>query len=47
MSRLLSDGQPESTRDYKFVAEKWLEMYDVEEIPNGTSPLKFTTIDHY
>ena len=41
------NGQPKYTHKYNYIAETLLEMYDVKKIPNGTLPLKFTTIDHY
>ena len=47
MSRLLSNGQPQSTHESNYVTETLLEMYDIEELLNGTFPLKFTNTDHY
>ena len=47
ISTFLSNGKPKSTHKYNYVAETLLEMYEVEEIPNGTFPFKFTTIEHY
>ena len=36
-----------STYESNYITETLLEMYHVEELLNGTSPLKFTTINHY
>ena len=47
MSRLPSNRQLESTHKDNYITENVLEMYGVEELQNGTFPLKFTTIDHY
>ena len=47
MSRLPSKKQPRSTHESNYVTETLLEMYGIEEIPNGIFPLKFTTINHY
>ena len=47
MSRLTSNRQPKYTHESNFVTETLLDIYDVEELPNNTLPLKFTTIDHY
>ena len=44
---LLSNRQPKSTHEYSYITKTLLEMYDSEELPNGTSSLKFTTINHY
>ena len=30
-----------------YIMEPLLEMYDTEDLPNGTTPLKFKTIDQY
>ena len=47
MSRLLSNGQPKSTHESNYITETLLEMYEVEKLPDGTLPLKCTTINHY
>ena len=47
MSRLPSYRQLKSTHYSNHIAEILLKMYDVEELPNGTFPIKFTTINHY
>ena len=44
MSSLPLNGQPKSTQDSNYITETLLGMYDVEELPNLTFPLKFTTI---
>ena len=47
MSRLPSKEQPKYTHKFNYIMEALLEIYNVEELPNGVSPLKFATIDHY
>ena len=47
MSRLTSSGQLKYTHDSNYITETLLKLYDVEEIPNGTLPLKFPTINYY
>ena len=47
MSRLTLYRQPKSTDKSNYIAETLLEIYDVEELPDGTFTLKFITIDHY
>ena len=47
MSRLPSNAQPKSTHKSNYITETLLEIYDEEELPNGTFPQNFTTIDHY
>ena len=46
-SRFPSNGQPKSTHKSNYITKILLEIYDVEKLPNGTLPLKSTTIDHY
>ena len=47
MSRLTSDGKPKSIHESNDAAVIFLEIYDVEQIPNGTFPLKSRTINNY
>ena len=47
MSRIPSNGQPTYTHEYIYILEELLEMYDIEDLPNGTLPLKCTNIYHY
>ena len=39
--------QSKYTQESNYIAEALLGMYDIEELPHGMLPLKFTTIDHY
>ena len=47
MSRFPSNEQPKSTYESNCITKTFLEMYVIEEQPNGTLPLKLTSIDHY
>ena len=47
ISRLPSNIQPKSTHQSNYITETLLEMYEVEKLPDGTLPLKCTTINHY
>ena len=47
MERFPSNGQTKSTHDSNYIRDKFLEMYGIEELPNGTFLLKFTNINNY
>ena len=40
-------GQPKYKHKYNYTVETLLEMYGVEELPNGKFPLIFQNTNHY
>ena len=47
LSRLPNNGNHETTYDKTFTTETMSELYDTEELPEGTFPLSFNLIASY
>ena len=47
LSRLPNKVNQETTHDSTYTTEKMLELYDIEELSEGTFPLLFKRIDCY
>ena len=41
------DGKPKYIHESYYIAETFIKICNIEELPDGILPLKFTTIRHY
>ena len=47
LSQLPNNDNQENTHDKTYTTKTMLEIYDIKELPEGTSPLSFNLIDRY
>ena len=47
ISRLPNNGNQETTYESTYLAETMLELYDIEELPEGTFTISFKLKDRY
>ena len=46
LSQLTNFGNQDTTHETTYTTETMSELYDIEELPEGTFPLFFSLIDH-
>ena len=47
LSKLPNNGNQDTTHEEMYTTETMLEIYDIEELPEGTFPLSFNFVVHY